>query len=815
MEIAGIFIRSGWYIDQMQVLYRKPATGQLVLGPTHGGNGGGQNSFVLNPGEFINEVSGRSGSYLDSITFRTNQGRRFPSWGRYGGTGGGLDYQFPDPPEADVELYGLFGRSGDYVDALGFHFRQRPVNLIGNLAILGVEVTQSIQYWDSPAGQGSGYAANNSVPLVSQRETILRVYLNVGGGVAPPPAIVTGLVTVSGFSLALGYGTKLDLQPLGGPIAGKPLISLQRSSLGDTLNFRIPGDICQGTIQCDVKVFELGNPANSAETFIAPSFKVVPRLSVHGVLVHYTGVDYFDKPVDAQPNGLDLAATLDWVYRTYPIPAIDYTGCTVLPWSAKLAITQNFNDLFGKVAALRAMSGSNDIYVGLIPPAAGCGGICGLGGGGSATFFAGNGPEAAHEIGHALGRAHTQCAVTSGDPDPNYPNYDGFPQGSIGECGIDAYQLKAFDPRTTFDFMSYCEPVWISPYTYLGLMNAITSTYATAQASAAYEPASIWAAPKTEFLYLQLRLYRRRAERQVEVRISFSIRGGPSRPNLSSEQIAAEVVDSQDGLVGTYPCAPLDPHHDENDAFQDVAVTIPVLSDMSVIRIVRAGDVLATLHPAKESPKVEITETTMAEAKNLIRIRWKAEADPKSDPGLQYGLRYSHDGGTTWLAIAAGLSETSHVLDLDLLPGGSECRLQVIASAGFRSALAETPPIKVAKKPRRAYILPNERSEFEYGEEIPLMGGGFSPDFGVAPPESTVWTSTIRGLLGKGNLLTLVGLPLGSHVIALHVPDGLGGEAITRTELTITPPEARHAVHSAEKSPESIDLQVPRSPDTP
>ena len=33
------------------------------------------------------------------------------------------------------------------------------------------------------------------------------------------------------------------------------------------------------------------------------------------------------------------------------------------------------------------MSGTNDVYAGLIPPAAGCGGVCGLGGGGAAIFF--------------------------------------------------------------------------------------------------------------------------------------------------------------------------------------------------------------------------------------------------------------------------------------------------------------------------------------------------------------------------------------------------------------------------------------------
>ncbi len=782
MEIGGVLIRSGSYLDQLQLIYRDPSSGQLVLGQAHGGNGGQPSGFVLNPGEYLTGVSGRTGSYVDSITFQTSQGRTF---GRFGGGGGGTDYQLPAPTQANLELFGFYGRSGAYVDSIGCHTRQRRPLI--DFAIAGVEVTQAIQYWNSPAGQGSGFAAANSIPLVSERETILRVYANVGGGATQPPATLSGLVTVTGFSLALGYGSSLYLQPIGGPIAAKPLSGVQRSSAGDTLNFRIPADVSQGQIHCAVKVFDPANPADVSETFIDLSFRLVPRLGVHGVLVHYTGVDYFDKPVDAQPNGLDLAVTLDWVFRTYPIPGIDYNGCVVLPWSAKLAVTQNFYDLFGTIASLKAMSRSSDIYVGLLPPAAGCGGICGLGGAGSALLFAGNGPEAAHEIGHALGRAHTQCAITSSGADPNYPNYDAFPQGSIGECGVDGFQISTFDPRTTFDFMSYCGPVWISPYTYLGLMNAITTTYAAAQPTAAFEPASIWGVPAAEFLYLQFRLHRRPREKPVEVRSAFSLAGVPPRPAyVLPTEIVVELVDGDDRLVASYPCAPLDPHQDQNDAFEDVEVTVPVLSDVRTIRIIQRGAVISVLQPVEHSPVVEITEMTRSEGRDLVRVRWRAEADPKADPGLQYGLRYTNDGGETWRALAAGLTEAHYVLNLDLLPGGSECRIQVIASAGLRSAVAETAPIEVARKSRQAYILlPAESSVFEYGEVIPLMGGGFSPDHGMAPFEETVWTSSTRGMLGTGYRLPVRGLPIGRHLITVHVPDGQGGEAVMSREVRV------------------------------
>jgi hypothetical protein len=66
----------------VQVLYRSPTTGQLVLGDRHGGDAGDETIIALNAGEFITEISGRSGQFLDSLTIRTNQGRHF---GRFGG----------------------------------------------------------------------------------------------------------------------------------------------------------------------------------------------------------------------------------------------------------------------------------------------------------------------------------------------------------------------------------------------------------------------------------------------------------------------------------------------------------------------------------------------------------------------------------------------------------------------------------------------------------------------------------------------------------------------------------------------------------
>ena len=75
---------------------------------------------------------------------------------------------------------------------------------------------------------------------------------------------------------------------------------------------------------------------------------------------------------------------------------------------------------------------------------------------------------AAHEVGHAHGRDHAPCGGASGI-DPSFPQSD----GSIGSWGYDLSAKALLDPSQTFDMMGYCQPEWISDYTYSALFDRI------------------------------------------------------------------------------------------------------------------------------------------------------------------------------------------------------------------------------------------------------------------------------------------------------------------------------------------------------
>ncbi len=73
----------------------------------------------------------------------------------------------------------------------------------------------------------------------------------------------------------------------------------------------------------------------------------------------------------------------------------------------------------------------------------------------------------AHELGHLHGRYHADCGGASGI-DPFYP-YD---DAALGTWGWDIFGVSGLqDPETTVDMMSYCDPVWVSDYTWQRLHN--------------------------------------------------------------------------------------------------------------------------------------------------------------------------------------------------------------------------------------------------------------------------------------------------------------------------------------------------------
>jgi hypothetical protein len=110
-------------------------------------------------------------------------------------------------------------------------------------------------------------------------------------------------------------------------------------------------------------------------------------------------------------------------------------------------------DGLGDVPAPNDVASRNGIGIGYFPD----------GSGGHEVVLA-----MAHELGHALGRKHAPCAPAGESItgiDPNYPHA----HASIGVFGFDLVHHQLENPDHYKDFMSYCDPGWVSDYTYAAL----------------------------------------------------------------------------------------------------------------------------------------------------------------------------------------------------------------------------------------------------------------------------------------------------------------------------------------------------------
>jgi hypothetical protein len=117
-RVVGVKIRHGRWIDGIELLYKTADGKEEGLG-WHGGQGGEEETFLLEDGEFITGITGKAGTYIDSLTIVTNK-RKSKT---FGGDGG--DNTF-DLQKSGDHVTGLYGHSGPFLDQIGIFVEKKP-----------------------------------------------------------------------------------------------------------------------------------------------------------------------------------------------------------------------------------------------------------------------------------------------------------------------------------------------------------------------------------------------------------------------------------------------------------------------------------------------------------------------------------------------------------------------------------------------------------------------------------------------------------------------------------------------------------------
>ena len=339
-----------------------------------------------------------------------------------------------------------------------------------------------------PLVQDGSWLSNHATPIVQGKKALVRVFVDTLTGFSSHT--VRGVLTLENG----GQTRQLtaELSPSGASSDGA------RSS---TFNFMLePADIGPDT-QLSVSIVESSCPSTLGEPGDA-RFPVSGRQPLGAKKVGKLRVVVVPMVVNGRSpdtGPAQLAAMREAMLAHYPVPDVEIT--TRAPVQSQYSVGANgqgWSGVLDEVLNARYQDRADDdlYYYGVMSPASSfqsyCGGGCVLG---LAPLVGGRDPDQqgglgvgfandytpstmVHELGHAHGRQHAPC-VQGGQidgVDDRYP-YDG---GDTGVWGWDSRDDRLLEPDTK-DVMGYCEPAWMSDYTYNGIASRSASVNTSAR----------------------------------------------------------------------------------------------------------------------------------------------------------------------------------------------------------------------------------------------------------------------------------------------------------------------------------------------
>jgi hypothetical protein len=306
--------------------------------------------------------------------------------------------------------------------------------------------------------------------LVAGKQALLRaVVLADANNVAPPQVRVRALMGA----------TELGAMNLTGPAS---LPTADTTDTAQTFRAVLPSEWIQAGVQIRVEA----DPNNAMDEKDEENnvLTISPTVG-SGTVLNLTVV-----PVVHQGTTASVPNYQPTVFAIWPVQRIQATQRTPYTFSGQLGANDGnaWQQLLTELSQLRTADGSARYYYGFVRVNYGSG-IAGIGYIGRPVAVGRDdapGVETmAHELGHNFGREHAPCGGPAG-ADPAFP----YAGGRVGGLGFDlaASTLKA---ATLFDLMSYCNPVWISDYTYLAAQSFLERTPPAATFETAQEPGAM------------------------------------------------------------------------------------------------------------------------------------------------------------------------------------------------------------------------------------------------------------------------------------------------------------------------------------
>jgi hypothetical protein len=649
-----------------------------------------------------------------------------------------------------------------------------------------LEVTQAIQ------------DLGNTVRLVQGKSTYVRFYVHS----APRgsyEAYARLVVTKNG-----GESVTLEADPR--VVVVNPL----RGNYYESFLFRLPDDYTTGTIglvaevnherpQGGRKVAEYNYTNNEKREIV--SFESVPPLNLVLYKVGYEVSGRIYYPTDEDVRGVE-----SWLRRAYPISTLrtwrrSYVQGIGVPQGQAVLDSLTAKRLEDQLWVFSGVP-ANARYFGLISAfTQAIGGLAYVPGWvacGDTEAVAGGGQRAGHELAHNLGREHVRGDIPAHGNCGNESNVDTaypYPMGFIGGPDADNERYYGFDIGTleiydawARDVMTYCQPRWMSNYTYRAIMDKLQSGVTPLASTEATTLA-------TDRLLVVGHIA---TTGQVHLQPFYVLPNAVEVQPRVPGDYAVVLRGSGDGELARYPFTPVEALEDalagatsaiNQPASWGIGELVPYVPGTTSVEITGpSGVVLATVTAGAAAPQVAVTSPAGGEtfSGSSVHVAWTAtDAD---DDALTFQVSYSPDNGATWELIAQDLTENAIDLEASNLVRsvGAQGRLRVWATDGIHTAYADSPAFTVPNHmPVVSITAPAGGAVIAASQVLGLESEAYDVDSGTLDDSQVEWLSNRDGSLGHGASLAVTGLSAGAHTLTLRADDGSGGVATASVQVTV------------------------------
>ncbi len=706
---------------------------------------------------------------------------------------------------------------------------------IADLAIHGIEVTQAIQHYRSDEhltyGASDPVPANNSAQLVADKPAWVRVYLRSG----LPAGFNGGQLSDVDGSLVIDrrvggvWSNVTTLSAVNAPYTAEesfPSYQLERGDINASLNFIVPANVMTGLLRMRATVSSTAQCAGSSTTdSVTVDVNLQQQLQVAALRIGYDGpnaagtANVVHAPPPLNGVGNTVAAECDFALSIYPVSStLNLRDLGTEDASAPLNATvfaaggcdSNWSPIIGLVADARTNDGNQPgwVYFGFvtdnIPITHG---NIGCASGGNAAGLVGWNPVVfSHEAGHQMGLPHSPCGRV-GTPNSAYPTYlpydttastvdasgnTVYAHASIGEYGLDINNGDIFDPSTAKDFMSYCDPEWVSLYSHDYMSNssllnpvALSTGFAVAMADLGGGSGSGGSKSKGSSEPRPRITITGYVDAEGNFMVSNVARMAVRPPLMTGEVTVyeAQLVGESGKPVSAAPVFTL-PHRFHQAGRPRGGTSIPkrdrgpfhfiaVLNDVEegrALQIAKEEEVVWRKDRPAQKPKFKAVDASLTKDDRL-QLSWSYDTPAAEE--MKVWLRWSRDQGKTWNGLAVNRRGTAADLPTDDLPAG-QLTFEVVAHDGFHSVSAVSQPVELPERaPLLSIIRPHQGAPLAAHRPLRLLASATTRSRNVLSDEQLVWYIDDQEV-GRGRDVWVNAPGKGDHEIKFAADDPAG-----------------------------------------